>query len=286
MLFSVLIPAFNTETTVGYAVNSALSQIVHGDVEILVYDDGSSDGTGAVAERCMHHDSRVRVIRAAENGGASRARNMLLREARGEWIAFLDSDDVFLPGKLAMCLQTAISQDSDFVTHDLGYLRVDGQVVGQIRTFGFLQASMLRRELTSNLRFSETLSAGEDSQFFCLLKQRAKHVHLPSVLTGIRIRRNSLTDRFWFQKRLIELWHETHKDLPSPDHIDGYMEFYYSLSRYERMNYLRKWLGQKFGRSAAGAMLAGNSLIAARYLIGSLLLDPSYVVSRVSRQKL
>jgi glycosyltransferase involved in cell wall biosynthesis len=288
MLFSVLIPAFNTEATVGYAIKSALSQVLQSEVEILVYDDGSSDDTGAVAERCMHDDSRVRVMRAAKNGGASRARNMLLQEARGEWIAFLDSDDVFLPGKLSICLQTAISLDSDFVTHDLGYLRADGRVVGRIKNIdgAFTQASIVRRELISDLRFCETLSAGEDSQFFCLLKRRAKRIHLPSVLTGIRIRRDSLTDKFWFQKRLIELWHETHKDLPPPDHIDGYMEFYYSLSRSERINYLRKWLGQKFGRSAAGAMLAGNRLIAARDLIGSLLLSPSYFVSRVSRQKL
>ena len=138
MLFSVLIPAFNTQATVAHAINPALSQIVQGEVETLVYDDGSSDGTVAVAERCMHTDPRVRVLRAAINRGASRARNMLLHKARGEWIAFLDSDDVFMPGKLAMCLQTAISLDSDFVTHDLGYLRADGQVVGHIRNVGFL----------------------------------------------------------------------------------------------------------------------------------------------------
>jgi glycosyltransferase involved in cell wall biosynthesis len=286
MLFSVLIPAFNTEAAIGDALKSALNQVVQGDVEILVYDDASSDGTGAVAERCMHEDPRVRVLRAAQNGGEYRTRNMLLQEARGEWVAFLDSDDVFLPGKLAMCLQTAISRDSDFVTHDLGYLRADGQVVGRITNVEFLQASVFRRDLTSDLRFLETLSAGGDTHFIHLLKRRARHVHLPSVLTGLRVRRNSLTDKFWFQKRLIELWHATHKDLPPPDDFGGYMQFYLSFSKYQRINYLRKWLGQKFGRSAAGAMLAGDRLIAAPYLIGSLLLDPSYIVSRVRRQKL
>jgi glycosyltransferase involved in cell wall biosynthesis len=286
MLFSVLIPAFNTEATIGYAINSALSQIVKGEFEVLVYDDGSSDSTVAVAERCGHDDSRVRLIRAAKNGGASRARNMLLQEARGDWIAFLDSDDIFLPDKLAICLETAIIHRSDFVTHDLGYLRADGQVVGHIRNVEFLQASLLRRELTSTLRFSEALSAGEDSQFFFLLKRRASHVHLPNVLTAIRIRKDSLTDRFWFQKRLIELWHSVHKDLTPPYDMNGYMEFYRSLPRAERLNYLRRWFGQKFGRSAAGAMFAGNRFIAAGYLIGSFLLNPSYFVSRVRGQRL
>jgi glycosyltransferase involved in cell wall biosynthesis len=283
MLFSVLIPAFNEETTLAYAINSVLSQILEDKIEVLVYDDGSTDGTAAVAERCMLSDSRVRLIRAVRNGGTSRARNGLLDEARGDWIAFLDSDDVFLPCKLTMCLQTAILHNSDFVTHDVGYLRPDGQVVGHIRNVDFLQASVLRRELTSDLRFSEKLSAGEDAQFICLLKRKARHVYLPRVLTGLKIRRGSLTDKFWFHKRLIELWHVTHKDLVPPDNLDGYMEFYHSFSRVERLNYCRKWFGQKLGRSAAGAMLAGNRVIAGGYLLGSLLLNPAYVLSRARR---
>ena len=101
----------------------------------------------------------------ANNGGASQARNRLLDEARGEWIAFSDLDDIFSPTKLAKCIEAATRQDSDFVTHDLGYLRPDGQVAGRIKNVEFLQGSVLRRDLTKDLRFSETLLAGEDLQF-------------------------------------------------------------------------------------------------------------------------
>jgi glycosyltransferase involved in cell wall biosynthesis len=285
MLISVLIPTFNVETSVADAIKSALSQSCQDQLEIIVYDDGSTDRTFAVAEQWVQNDKRVRILQSAKNGGTSHARNMLLDEARGEWIAFLDADDIFLPSKLAICLEAANLHDSDFVTHDLGYLRSDGQVVGRIKNVEFLQGSLLHRDLTKGLRFSETLSAGEDSQFLCLLKRKARHLHLSSVLTGIRIRRGSLTDRFWFQKRLIELWHDRHKDLPPPDNINGYLEFYRSLSKTERLTNSRRWLGQKFGRSAAGAMLAGNRFVATYYMLGSFFLYPSYLLSRLKNSR-
>ena len=222
MMVSVLIPAFNARPTITAAVRSALCQQFEGEIEVIIYDDGSTDGTIAELERSIPADARVRILRAAENGGVSRARNRLLDAARGEWIAFLDADDVFMPDKLATCLHAALAQGCDLVTHDLGYLRSDSQVVGRIRDADFLQATVLRCALTAGLRFSETLSAGEDSQFFGMLRRSAKPIHLPSVLTGLMIRNGSLTDKYWFHKRLIELWHEAHKDAAPPGDIAGY----------------------------------------------------------------
>jgi glycosyltransferase involved in cell wall biosynthesis len=285
MSFSVLIPAFNAEGSIGHAITSALSQTLENQFEILVYDDGSTDRTFAVVEQCARNHQGIRVIRAAKNAGASRARNVLLEEARGEWIAFLDSDDIFFPTKLAKCLEAATAKDSNYISHDLGYLRPDGQVIGRIKTIGFLQGSVFHRDLIKDLRFSETLSAGEDQQFFCLLKRKARHFHLPDVLTGIKIRSGSLTDKFWFQKRLIELWHETHPDETPPTDFEGYMKFYRSLPRIARFNNVRRWLGQKFGRSAAGAMLAGDRLTGTCFALGSVLLYPSYIASRVQNNR-
>jgi glycosyltransferase involved in cell wall biosynthesis len=283
MLVSVVIPAFNARATIADAIRSALEQGFDGEVEIIVYDDGSTDDTVGAVEREWSGDQRIHVVRATENGGASRARNRLLDAALGEWIVFLDADDVFLPGKLEICLRAAVSHDCDLVTHDLGYLRADGQVVGRISNAHFLQAAVMHRALTMGLRFSETLSAGEDSQFFGLLRRSAKSIHLPNVLTGLRIRRGSLTDKYWFQKRLIELWHEVHKDDPPPADLTAYMEFYHTLPWTQRLNCSRRWLGQKFGRSAAGAMLAGKRLHAGGYLACSLILNPRYVIERARR---
>ncbi|MGE4086193.1 MAG: glycosyltransferase [Vicinamibacterales bacterium] len=94
---SVIIPTYNRAATVTRAVRSALDQAVP-DVEVLVVDDGSTDDTAA---RLAGIDHRVRVLRQPGNEGAAAARNRGLRAARGQAIAFLDSDDVWLPDKLA-----------------------------------------------------------------------------------------------------------------------------------------------------------------------------------------
>ena len=89
-LVSVLIPAYNSESMVGDAIESALAQ-THPTVEVVVVDDGSTDGTLGAARR--YEDDRVRVFQQ-ENAGACAARNRALAEARGEYVKFLDADDL------------------------------------------------------------------------------------------------------------------------------------------------------------------------------------------------
>jgi glycosyltransferase involved in cell wall biosynthesis len=92
---SIIIPTYNREHTVRAAVQSALEQ-TYRDTEIIVVDDGSNDGTEQVLRS---FGSRIRVIQQA-NAGASAARNRGLAEARGDMVAFLDSDDTWFPSKL------------------------------------------------------------------------------------------------------------------------------------------------------------------------------------------
>ena len=90
---SVVIPAYNAATTVRSAVRSTLNQTVPA-LEVIVVDDGSTDGTGDVVSAI--DDPRVRLV-SQSNGGPAAARNAGIAVARGEWIAFLDSDDLWLP---------------------------------------------------------------------------------------------------------------------------------------------------------------------------------------------
>jgi glycosyltransferase involved in cell wall biosynthesis len=92
---SVIIPAYNAEAFVVETVNSALNQTFR-DVEVIVVDDGSKDGTLTALES---FGNRIRVHQQA-NGGVARARNTGVGLATGEWIAFLDADDLWLPDKL------------------------------------------------------------------------------------------------------------------------------------------------------------------------------------------
>src|SRR5262249_44828504 len=101
---SVIMPAFNTEAYVAAAIRSARTQTVR-DVEILVVDDGSTDGTFAAALEAGKGDARVKVWTQA-NAGPSAARNLAMRRAAGDFFAFLDSDDEWLPEFLQCQLST------------------------------------------------------------------------------------------------------------------------------------------------------------------------------------
>ena len=95
-MISVVIPLYNKETSIAQSLNSVLSQS-YDDFEVVLVDDGSTDGSVAVVESI--NDSRIHLIRQ-ENGGPSKARNTGVKYAKGEWILFLDADDELLPGAL------------------------------------------------------------------------------------------------------------------------------------------------------------------------------------------
>jgi len=96
---SVIIPTFDREKELPRAIDSVLSQSLQ-DFEILICDDASTDATVAIARSYQERDSRVRVLSLPVNKGPAAARNLGMLEAKGEYIAFLDSDDEWLPEKL------------------------------------------------------------------------------------------------------------------------------------------------------------------------------------------
>lgn len=117
---SVIVPAYNAEKYVLHAVDSALSQTL-GGIEIIVVDDCSTDGTLALLKGRYAENGRVKIVSQPENAGVSAARNRGLREARGEYVVFLDSDDAMLPDMLENMYRAAKQCDSD-VLHTTGCL--------------------------------------------------------------------------------------------------------------------------------------------------------------------
>lgn len=97
VLVSVIIPVFNRKELLPRALNSVLQQSYH-NLEILVIDDGSTDGVGELP--LLFQDMRVRYIRLETNCGVSKSRNTGIANAKGSWIALLDSDDEWVPQKI------------------------------------------------------------------------------------------------------------------------------------------------------------------------------------------
>ena len=96
-LVSVLMPAYNSELYIAQAIDSILDQ-THSNLELLIFDDGSSDDTRKVIE--SYSDLRVIKVLSDQNYGVVRARNELIDRANGKYIALMDADDIAEPTRL------------------------------------------------------------------------------------------------------------------------------------------------------------------------------------------
>ena len=118
---SILIPVYNSATTLRRCLASAQAQTL-ADIEILVTDDASTDGSAALAEAVARADPRVRVLRLAENAGKPHAMNVMMAQARGAWVAVLDADDAYAPDRLAHLIAAAERHGVDMAADNLDYV--------------------------------------------------------------------------------------------------------------------------------------------------------------------
>lgn len=131
-LVSVIMPMHNAEPFVGAAIRSVQAQTMP-DWELLVVDDSSADGSVAAAARAAGGDGRVRVLSNDGPGGAGPTRNVGIMAARGRFIAFLDSDDLWLPAKLEK--QLALLETSEAPLVYSAYYKVDADFAGEATGF-------------------------------------------------------------------------------------------------------------------------------------------------------
>ena len=119
-MISVIIPVYNVEPYLRKCLDSVVNQ-TYKELEILIIDDGSTDGSGAICDEYAKTDKRIRVFHT-ENRGLSCARNLGLDEAKGEWIGFVDSDDWIEPDMYEVLLKNAEKTGADVV--ECGYSRI------------------------------------------------------------------------------------------------------------------------------------------------------------------
>jgi teichuronic acid biosynthesis glycosyltransferase TuaG len=119
---SVIMPTYNVENFISDSIQSVLDQ-TYQDWELVISDDGSTDGTLALLERFQESDTRIKLLRPHRNSGPAHARNLAIAAAQGRYIAFLDSDDLWKPMKLAR--QLAFMEGRDIAFSFSSYDRID-----------------------------------------------------------------------------------------------------------------------------------------------------------------
>ena len=110
-MISVIIPVYRAKKTIKRCVESVLSQ-KYRDFELILVDDGSDDGSGETCDELAKGDDRIRVLHG-KNGGAAHARNKGVKEASGDWICFIDSDDVVSKDYLEVLISLASDHEAD-----------------------------------------------------------------------------------------------------------------------------------------------------------------------------
>ena len=127
---SVIIPVYNAERYIAQCLDSVLAQTLR-DIEVICVDDGSTDGSVAILKSYAARDSRLRLIRQ-KNAGAGAARNQGLREANGEFLSFLDSDDFFEPTMLEKAVARAREYQTDIVIFNSDQYHMDKKAFVQV----------------------------------------------------------------------------------------------------------------------------------------------------------
>ena len=195
---SVVVPTYNRSAMLTRAVRSVLGQTFR-DFELLLVDDHSTDDTPVVISRFV--DERVRLIRHERNHGQSKALNTGIRAARGEYIAFLDDDDVWLPTKLAAQVavldaapnRTAlvhgwfkrIDEDRAYPTKVLRW-NMRGDIVEHMLALRVPVPPslwLMRTAVARALGFDEKVTRCNDADFICRLCEQGWHVdYAPSIV--------------------------------------------------------------------------------------------------------
>lgn len=192
MLLSVIIPAYNAQSYLKEAVCSVLNQDCE-TPEILIINDGSTDCTGKIAEKLAEQNPAVRVFHT-RNHGAAHARNLGLAAATGEYVAFLDADDVWCAGAVDRETEQLLASGSYDIL-SFGYINADPELCfgrcnpeepgvlangdpdyNRAASRKSFCSYILRRSLLNTVRFPEGIRYNEDTTFLFLATRGAKNI--------------------------------------------------------------------------------------------------------------
>jgi glycosyltransferase involved in cell wall biosynthesis len=302
-MISVVMPAFNANRFIAPAIESILRQS-YCDFELIIVDDGSTDGTLETARKYAAQDNRVKIVCSAHigNGGA---RNLGLAEAKYPWIAVMDADDIALPERLETLLRAAEADPEVIVWGSSAYhVGVDGRIlsvfcVGPASKEEFLAlrnsaqliqvihtTAMYRRDVALEIGgYDNRFVVATDAEFFDRMAAVGYFVALPEKLMMYRIHNTSLTMEKYRRQRLNaryvmdrqrrRLAHE------APIELAEFEDMLRRAPLWQRIRMLQLDMEDLFYRR--GGMAYGQKQIiqACGYFMISVLINPFFAIPRI-----
>lgn len=219
-LVSVIIPLYNSERYIQRTMESLLEQ-TYKNIEIIVVDDGSTDGSAQIVQDLARKSERIKYF-YQDNSGVSEARNFGIDRASGEFVAFIDADDVWEKNKLSH--QLTRIQETGYAACYTGYYLINngGEPIGRqknltyqegkivvdylkLKNFASIVTWVVSKQLIDQhaLRFSKK-SFAEDIEFFLKIMALTNICAVREDLTGYRIREKSLSS-FCFETHMTEI---------------------------------------------------------------------------------
>jgi teichuronic acid biosynthesis glycosyltransferase TuaG len=214
-LVSIIVPAYNAELTISDAIRSVVGQS-HRDWEMLIADDCSKDETRAIVADWATREPRIRLLALDKNAGPALARNACLSQAKGDWFAFLDSDDYWLPQKLEKSIAFAKANDAALVFTAFRRISPDGSTTGRLieapatLTYGQLLGNtaiatstvLVNAKVAGDLRVED--SYYDDFVRWLLILKRGHKAHgLNEDLMRYRVVKGSVSNNKWRSARKV-----------------------------------------------------------------------------------
>lgn len=227
ILISIVVPVYNVENYLSQCIESLLVQ-THSNVEIILVDDGSTDGSGAICDSFAAQDNRISVIHQ-ENGGLSAARNAGIKAAAGSYIGFIDSDDFADKDMFAALLEAAVHNHADvaacgrYITDDEGNVTGKEFTLPERKTYGSADAmeqillsgeldvaawdKLFRADLFDNIEFPVGRINEDAAIIFHILAKTISIVHVGKPFYYYRTRGGSITKSGYKPNKLQALEH-------------------------------------------------------------------------------
>lgn len=224
-IVSIITPAYNCEKYIGATIESVLSQTFQ-KWEMIIVDDCSTDHTSDVVMSYCQNDTRVIYKKIEQNSGAAVARNLAMDLAKGQYIAFLDSDDLWLPDKLTIQLEFMRTHNYKFTCTDYEQVDETGTPIG--KTIHCRQSADYNRVLLDCPIGNSTVmynvsemgkftvpnirKRNDDALWLTMLKSEPYIFGLNKILTRYRVRRGSISaNKFQLIKYHWILYHKIEK---------------------------------------------------------------------------